>query len=661
MPEYPRLFSKFQVKSLQLKNRIVMSPMGSNFAQCDGQMSSEHIEYYRLRAAGGVGLIILENVCVDFPLGSNGTTQLRLDHDCFMPSLYRFNEVMHYYDCRTCVQINHAGATANPMRIGTTPVSASSQQIADGVSSRELNIDEIHDIVSKYGKAARRVKEAGFDAIEIHAGHGYLINQFLSPIWNQRADDFGSDTIENKTRFCRLVINAVREAVGDNFPIMLRMSCEEFSQSGNSLDDSIEILEYLQKDIDIIDASVGTFFAMDTAKMPDGWRSFISKAVKSKLALPCAVMGNIRNPKVAEEILRRGESDLIVIGRGLIADPEWANKVQYGNERQIRPCISCNIGCVQHRMELNRPIRCSVNPSIVREEWHKTHHIKKDCNVVVIGGGISGLEAACTAAETGCNTVLLEQGSQLGGWLYNVSKLPNKFRMKYLLNYMLNRANNLKNLTCLTNIHITKELIATFKPNIIICATGSEPLLPSSIQGLQEHIGKGFNIYDIKDFLDNIETEKNIVGKSIVIAGGGASALDVAEFFAGTNNVTIIEQLPEIGIGLDKFTKYHTKKYLAEHDTTFYTSHSLKTVNADYVTITNGNELHRVAFDYAFICLGLKPRMHSAAVQEFCEQNNIPLIYTGDSKAARRVYDCIMEGRNMIIEYLKLYGYYHCN
>ena len=180
MSDYNMLFSPLQIKSMTLKNRVVMSPMGSNFAQSDGQMSPEHIEYYRLRAAGGVGMIILENVCVDFPKGANGTTQLRLDQDCFMPPLYTFNETMHRYGCCTSVQINHAGCTAIPARIGCAPVSASRIPLADGSFTEELTVEEIHRLAKQYGRAAARAKGAGFDAVEIHAGHGYLLNQFLS-------------------------------------------------------------------------------------------------------------------------------------------------------------------------------------------------------------------------------------------------------------------------------------------------------------------------------------------------------------------------------------------------------------------------------------------------------------------------------------------------
>ena len=335
MNNYNMLFSPFQIKSMTLKNRIVMSPMGSNFAQSDGQMSPEHIEYYRLRAAGGVGLIILENLCVDFPKGANGTTQLRLDQDCFIPSLYTFNETMHRYGCCTSVQINHAGCTAIPARIGCTPVSASHISLADGSFTEELSVEEIYRLTKQYGRAAARAKNAGFDAVEIHAGHGYLLNQFLSATWNHRTDEFGG-SVENRARFCRLVIDEVRKAVGENYPIMIRLSLEEFTETGNTLEESLAIMETLKDGVDIIDASVGIKYAMDVAQLPDGWRTYLARAVKERFGIPCAVMGNIRDPKMANELITQGETDLVVIGRGLIADPQWAMKAQTGRDVYIR-------------------------------------------------------------------------------------------------------------------------------------------------------------------------------------------------------------------------------------------------------------------------------------------------------------------------------------
>ena len=228
MTKYKNIFSSLKVKNMILKNRIVMPPMGTNYAAEDGEINEEHIKYYEQRAKGGTGLIIIENVAVDFPLGSNGTTQLRIDQDSYMPGLYKLTERLHRYGANAAVQINHSGASAVPSRIGCQPVSSSNiPSKTGGAVPRPLEKDEILDIVQKYGDAAKRVQIAGFDAVEIHAGHSYLISQFLSPLYNKRTDEFGG-SVENRTRFGRMVIDSVRKAVGPKFPILLRFSADEF-------------------------------------------------------------------------------------------------------------------------------------------------------------------------------------------------------------------------------------------------------------------------------------------------------------------------------------------------------------------------------------------------------------------------------------------------
>jgi len=657
MSNYNKLFSPLQVKSMTLKNRVVMSPMGSNFAQSDGQMSPEHIEYYRLRAAGGVGLIIMENVCVDYPKGANGTTQLRLDQDCFMPALYTFNETMHRYGCCTAVQINHAGSTAVPARIGTTPVSASRIPLADGSFTEEMTVEEIHHLARQFGRAAARAKMAGFDAVEIHAGHGYLLNQFLSATWNHRTDEFGGSPA-NRARFCRMVIDEVRNAVGHQYPIMIRLSLDEFTETGNHLEDTLEILEFLQDGVDIIDASVGVKFAMDVAQLPDGWRAYIARAVKERFGKICAVMGNIRDPQMADDLIQQGDTDLIVIGRGLIADPQWASKAQNGKTQEIRPCISCNIGCVKHRMGLNQPIRCTVNPCMDKEEWHKAHKVAKHCNVVVVGGGISGLEAACSAAECGCRVTLLEKEPELGGWLRKLARVPGKFRMQRLLDYALHRAESLKNLTCLTGISATPSLIRAFKPDLVVWSVGSEPANPP-IPGLREQLASpAGKVRDVNGFLDHLDEEAAITGKQIVLAGGGPVALDVAEFFAQNGNqVTIVEMLPEIGRGQDTFSKIYIQELLAKHHAKILVSHRLEEFRPDCVLVSSSEGSQEIPYDYAFSCLGLKSRPRQADLLDELAEAGIPVLQIGDSKAPRQIYDGIAEGRN-VVETLKVLGFF---
>lgn len=418
--DYKKIFEPLTIRGMTVKNRIMMTPMGTNYGEDSGEMSFLHINYYEQRAKGGTGLIMVENASVDSPEGSNGTTQLRIDHDNFIPRLFKLTETIHKHGTCIGIQINHAGASAQSARTNMQPVSASDiPSKADGEVPRPLTKNEILRIVKKYGEAAKRAQAAGFDCVEIHAGHSYLLSQFLSPTTNRRTDEFGGSA-GNRARFARMVIEEVRSQVSPRFPIFVRISADEKAVGGNTLYDTLDYLKYLQEEVDVFDVSCGLNsslqYQIDANYLPDGWRSYMARAVREKYGKFCVTTGNIRDPRAAEEILERGDADLIGMGRGLIADPEWVNKVDFGNVNDIRKCISCNVGCAGNRIGLNRPIRCTVNPAVTQGDIYKKQKLSKPCNVVVIGGGTAGLEAACTAAEVGCTTFLIEKIPLWAAW-----------------------------------------------------------------------------------------------------------------------------------------------------------------------------------------------------------------------------------------------------
>ena len=661
--DYPHIFSPLTVKNMTIKNRIVMMPMGPNYGEQNGEMSFLHINYYEQRAKGGTGLIIVENASIDSPQGSNGTTQLRIDHDNYLPRLFKFCENIHRYGTKIAIQINHAGASAISSRINMQPVSASDVPSKEGGEiPRPLSREEILHIVKKYGEAAKRAQTAGFDAVEIHAGHSYLISQFLSPITNKRTDEFGG-SVENRTRFCRMVIDEVRKQVGPFFPIMLRLSADELMEGGNTLDDTLEYLDYLQEEVDIFDVSCGLNgsiqYQIDANYLPDGWRSYMAKAVKEKFNKPCISMGNIRDPKVAERILADGDADLIGMGRGLIADPAWVNKVATGHECDLRKCISCNVGCAGNRIGVNRPIRCTVNPSVLEGDVYKKLHVNKNCNVVVIGGGTAGLEAACTAAEVGCNTFFLEKGSELGGLASLISKIPAKNRLADFPHYLMHRAEQLENLYIFTNTEGTPENIRKFHPNIIVSSTGSAPLLPP-IAGLKDRIdNEDYNIYSILGMINHInDFPKDLEGKKVVVVGGGAVGLDVVEFFADRNaDISIVEMMDQIGRDLDPVSKNDTKAMMKKHNVHQLTKTALLEVKDSSFLVKGDGEPYELPFEYGFVCLGMRAQrqLYQSLAEEFSSED-VEIMNIGDSQRARRIIDGTQEGRN-ILTILEQRGY----
>lgn len=662
--DYKHIFEPFTVRRMTVKNRIMMTPMGTNYGEQSGEMSFRHINYYEQRAKGGTGLIMVENASVDSPEGSNGTTQLRIDHDNYLPRLFMLTETVHKHGACIGIQINHAGASAQSARTKMQPVSASNIPSKEGGEiPRPLEKDEILRIVKKYGEAAKRAQIAGFDTVEIHAGHSYLLSQFLSPLTNKRTDEFGGSP-ENRARFARLVVEEVRRQVGPFFPIFLRVSADEFMEGGNSLEDCLNYLQYIQEEVDVIDVSCGLNgsiqYQIDANHFPDGWRSYMARTVKERFNKPCVTMGNIRDPKVADEILARGDADFIGIGRGLIADPDWVNKVEFGNVCDIRKCISCNIGCAGNRIGINRPIRCTINPEVPNGDVYKKRRITKPCNVVVVGGGTAGMEAACTAAEVGCTTFLIEKKPYLGGLAAEISKIPDKKRLSDFPNYMIHRTNKLRNLFSFTNMEADTEFIKSLKPDVIVNATGSSPLLPT-ITGLHENIDKeGGKVSSILNMIEHVqEYPEDLTGKKVVVIGGGAVGLDVVEFFAPRGaDVSIVEMMPVIGNGIDPVSKVDINTLMKKYNVRQMPNTALKEVRPDNFLVETKDGQEELPFDYGFVCLGMKAE-HPVLQQlkeAFEDDDHIEIINIGDSVRARRIIEGTEEGRN-ILNTLEKRGY----
>ena len=663
--KYPNIFEPLTVKRTTIRNRIAMTPMGTNYGEANGEMSNRHMNYYSLRAKGGVGLIILENANVEYPVGSNGTSQIRIDHDSYMPRYYQLVESLHKDGATVAIQINHAGASASSARTGVETVSSSNVPTkAGGEIPRPMTKEEILTTVKKYAEAAKRIQAIGFDAIEIHCGHSYLMSQFISPYYNKRTDEFGG-SVENRLRFPRMVLEAVRKEVGPWFPIIVRVSAEERVPGGNTLEDTLEYLEYLDEFVDMYDVSCGLNpslqYQIDSNFLPDGWRSYMSRAVKDKFGKPVINTGNYRDPKTVEKVLESGDVDIVGMGRGLIAEPNWVKKVQSGEEDMLRKCISCNVGCAGNRIGVNRPIRCTVNPAVPEGDIYKKLKVNKNCNVVVIGAGTAGMEAACTAAEVGCNVFLLEKKDHVGGLSSFISNLPSKTRMKDFPKYLENRASKLDNLYTFLNTEANVELIKKFKPNIIVNATGSVPLVPP-IKGLKENLEAG-NVSTIFDMINNVNDGKYpdevCNGKKVVVIGGGSVGLDVIEYFAPRGaECTIVDMLPQIGMLADPITKCSMRETHDKYGVKEHVNTALQEVkeNSFVVKLPNG-DITELEFDLGFNCLGMRANNPLLPeLKEAFDDTDVAIYQVGDSVRARRIMEGTMDGR-AVLNVLEAHGY----
>lgn len=662
---YPKIFEPITVKRMTIRNRIAMTPMGTNYGETSGEMSNRHMNYYSLRAKGGVGLIILENANVEYPVGSNGTSQIRIDHDSFMPRYYQLVENLHKNGATVAIQINHAGASASSARTGMETVSSSNIPTkVGGEVPRPMTREEILHTVKKYGEAAKRVQAIGFDAVEIHCGHSYLMSQFISPYYNKRTDEFGG-SMENRLRFPRMVLEEVRRQVGPWFPIIVRVSAEERVPGGNTLEDTLKYLEYLDEFVDIYDVSCGLNpslqYQIDSNFLPDGWRAYQARAVKEKFGKPVINAGNYRDPAVVEKVLESGDVDIVGMGRGLIADPEWVNKVKNGEEDMLRKCISCNVGCAGNRIGVNRPIRCTVNPAVPEGDVYKKLKVKKNCNVVVVGAGTAGMEAACTAAEVGCNVFVLEKQDHIGGLSSFISDLPSKSRMKDFPTYLERRAAKLPNLYLFLNTEATLDKIKTFKPDVVVNATGSVPLVPP-IPGLKENIAAG-NVSTIFDMINDVNAgkypEEACKGKKVVVMGGGSVGLDVVEYFAPRGaECSIVDMLPQIGMMADPITKCSMRETHDTYGVKEYVNTALQEVKENaFVVKTPEGKIEELTFDLGFNCLGMRANnpILEALEQEFGGTDTV--VYNiGDSVRARRIMEGTMDGR-AILNVLENQGY----
>lgn len=418
--EYKELFQKGRIGSLEIKNRIVMPAMGVSLAEPDGRANEHIIRYYEERAKGGVGLIITEIGRVEPEYGTAMPNQLGAYAQYQIPHLERLTERVHKYGTKIFMQLQHPGRQNKSSMIGGRQIVAPSAVMC-GISQempRELTTEECTSIMKAFVKGAVIAKAAGFDGVELHAAHGYLLNQFLSPYTNKRTDRYGG-SFSNRIRILEEMITAIRHLCGNRFMISVRISGDEFVEGGLHLDDMVQIAQNLESfGIDVIDVSSGIYESGPTIIEPSsyaqGWKKHLATAIRKDVKIPVIATNNIKEPEVAEALLEEGVCDFVAIGRASLADPEWSKKAKENRSDEINKCIGC-LYCF-NRLQGGDHISCAVNPRCGREVEYSD--LKKDGNgrtVAVIGGGAAGMTAALTLKERGFTPILFEKDSRLGG------------------------------------------------------------------------------------------------------------------------------------------------------------------------------------------------------------------------------------------------------
>ncbi len=548
--KYKKLFTPIQINGVELKNRIVMSPMHDGLGLTGGDVNEQVIEYFAARAKGGVGLIIngFTVVCPDELCGTAGAGQSHLTTLDNRNSFQLLAERLHEYDCKLFVQLHHPGRSVYAPQFlngGRQPVSstampASLKGDSHAAPARELTVPEIKQIVKCYAIAAQGAYTAGCDGVEVHCAHGYLFSQFINPFKNERRDEYGG-SLENCCRIATETLDAIRKVVPKSFPVSVRINGSEGDFRPNGKEWDMNYMKGVAKLLvehgaDMVNVSMGGIDCMPNPDMRARYRDDIIKNIKDVVDVPVAAVNCLKTPEEAEGMLEDGIADMAILGRQLICEPEWANKARSGREEDIRPCLSCN-NCIHHS-SLMQPIRCAINPLAGREAEDNTL-VPGSGNAVVIGAGPAGIEAAFTLAAKGYDVTMYEKSGVIGGSINLADKAPGKFRMDILLDYWKRQLEKNDKITVKLNTEITDEKLAKIKreldPKVVCLNVGGKPVVPP-MPGLE-------NAVTAHDILSGRVTAE---GKRVVIIGGGMTALETAEFMAERrNSIVLCEMMPQ--------------------------------------------------------------------------------------------------------------------
>ena len=487
MMPFPHLFQPIHIGSLKSKNRLLMSAMSINFGVDDkGHVTEQLIRYMVARAKGGVGMMLVGGGGVH-PTGVELPHLPALWEDDCVPGLKKMAQAVKPHDTLLGMQLMHGGRQSyHDQKVAPSAIPAPA--LAKG-TPRELRLDEIPILAAAFGNAARRCKEAGFDFVEIHGAHGYLINQFLAPNSNKRTDIYGG-SFENRTRFMLDVLRDIRSKCGPGFTVGIRMNGEDYIDDGWGIDEALRLAPLLEQNgADYLNVSAGVYgsrqLTIPSMYVEQGCFVHLAEAVKKRVSIPVVAVGRIKTPDMADSIIRNNKADMIALGRSLLADPQWTNKAKSGSVRTIRPCIGCCLGCIHAVFQLE-PGGCVVNPDVGREyllsDGIEPVAAPKKC--LVVGAGPAGLAAARMLALRGHTVTVCEQQADVGGALRLASKPPGRAELMDILNYFVEELIRLK-VDVRLNSPVAEEMLKALSPDEVILATGSLPDVPM-IKGLYQ-------------------------------------------------------------------------------------------------------------------------------------------------------------------------------
>ncbi|MBF0111116.1 MAG: FAD-dependent oxidoreductase [Desulfamplus sp.] len=680
------LFQPININFLSIKNRIFLPAMHLNMAD-NFQVTDQILDFYEERAKGGVGMISVGYATVDEFSGNS--LNIGAHNDQFIDGLSRLADVIKANGSRSCVQLNHAGRYNSSFFLnGQKPMAPSA--IASNLTKevpKALEKDEIKKIIARFADAALRVKKAGFDAVEVLSGTGYLISEFLSPLTNKRDDEYGG-SFENRIRFGIEIMQAIREAVGQEFPLIVRMNGNDFMPNGQGRDELIKYAVALEEltGIDALCINVGWHEArvpQITAAVPRATYGYLARGIKDVVKIPVIASHRINDPKVAREMIADGLCDMVAMGRSLIVDPYLPQKAKEQKEHEIIHCIACAQGCFDNLFKLKH-VECLCNPRAGHEKKRaiiKSNKIKK---VMVIGGGAAGMISAITLADRGHRVLLYEKCSKLGGQLYIAAAPPGREEFRVFADDLAAQVNlRNSNIDIYTNTNVDIDLIKRENPDHIIIATGSSPVLPP-IPGIDKSYIEQVYLPDNNNIchLTMVEFSRVVnawdvlqnrvyTGEHVVVIGGGAVGVETAMFLAqkgtlsaealkflfvnraerpeilyematkGTKKITIVEMMNKVGQEFGKSTRWVMLQDMERLGISVKLKSRVVEITQDGIVVETPDGVEEIMADSIVIATG--SASNNALVPEI-DKLNIPFDVIGDAKSVGMAFDAVHQG-----------------
>lgn len=626
-----------KIKTMEVPNRLVLPPMGTGLAHLDGRVSRANLAYLDRRAQGGAGLIITEITSVH-PRGTAAPGTLCAYDDSFIPGLAQMAEVVHGRGGKIAMQLHHAGRESfYQLQKGQALGPSAVPSYVYGMKPVEMSQDDIGEVIQAFGKAALRAQKAGYDAVELHAAHGYLLMQFLSSHSNHRSDRYGGD-LSGRARFVVECLEEVRKQVGPDFPVSLRISGEEMIKNGYSIEAMQQIVpQFIEAGADILHVSFGTHgtpggLTCAPVEYPPGFKIDLARKIKEVVKVPVIGVGRFTDPFMADQAISRGDADMIAIGRQQLCDPDFLVNALNGRSDATLTCLACNQGCIERLAFEQKSVRCAINPETGQELAYPRTPRENNRRVWVIGGGPAGLTAASEAARLGHEVTLFEKAEQVGGQVLLAAKGPFKEPYGRFIEQLAARARN-NGAVIKTGLEVNEADIDPESVDIVILASGG--------QNTELDIS-GASLPLVCDAWQLLKGE-NAIGREVIIIGGGLVGMETADYLYvnGAQEVMVVEAQPQSPVSPLTSHGYMLHKRLRTAGFRLATDTRVERIEADAVIIQRDGEEERIAVDQVVAAVGTRPLNR---LQKAIEGKGIACTVVGDAAATRRIIEAVEEG-----------------